>query len=144
MARKQVIVLSPEIPMVCPSPTDIRDFLRDLVPAMREVIAATLSTDYEDDIDYILQSFLKFILAQWSWKKYYRKFHKKEKEPFPTWFLNWLRKYLSDNRATLAKTLPSYSFKPGTSWPVLKLSRTKVIVIYLRPRNVSPRASISL
>jgi hypothetical protein len=144
MACKQVIVLPPKIPMVCPSPTDIRDFLHDMVPAMREVIAATLSTEFEDDIIYILQSFIQLILAQWSWKKYYRKLHKKEKEPFPTWFLNWLRKYLSDNRATLAKTLPSNSFKRGTSRPVLKLSRTKLIVIYLRPRDVSPIGCIRL
>jgi hypothetical protein len=101
MACKQVIVLPPEIPMVFPSPTEIRGFLHDMVPAMREVIAATLSTEFEDDIIYILQSFIQFILAQWSWKKYYRKFHKKEKEAFLTWFLIWLRKYLSDNRATL-------------------------------------------
>jgi hypothetical protein len=53
MACKQVIVLPPEIPMVCPSSTDIRDFLRDMVPAMREVIAANLSTEFEDDINYI-------------------------------------------------------------------------------------------
>jgi hypothetical protein len=51
---------------------------------------------------------------------------------------------VSRDRATLAKTLPSHSFKPVTSRRVLKLSRTKLFVIYLRPRNVSPIASISL
>jgi hypothetical protein len=59
LACKQVIVLPPEISMVCPSPTDIRGFLSDMVPAMREVIAANLSTEFEDDIIYILQSFIQ-------------------------------------------------------------------------------------
>jgi len=146
MACKQLIVLPPGIPMVCPSPTDIPDFLRDMVPAMLQVIAANPpSTDYEGDIDYISHSFITFILAQWSWKKYERRnFPMKGENPYPTWFLNRLRKYLSDNRAILAKNLPSNSFNPGTSRPVLKLSHTKLVVVYLQPTNTAPRSKLSL
>ena len=70
----------------------------------------------------------------------------KGKNPYPTWFLNRLRKYLSDNRAILAKTLPSNSFKSGTrtSRPVLKLSHTKLIVVYLQPTNTAPRSKLSM
>jgi hypothetical protein len=40
MACKQVIVLPPEIPMIFVKPAHIQTFIGDMVPAMREVIAA--------------------------------------------------------------------------------------------------------
>lgn len=144
MACKKVIVLlPPAIPRVSVSPADIRAFIRDMIPAMREVIAANpLTIEYEMDGDYILQAFIKFILApsktqqsQSRWEKYDREFNMKGKKPYPTWFLNRLNKYLYGNRATLAN-LPMNPFKPWTGRPVPQLSRTKLIVIYLRPSDV--------
>jgi hypothetical protein len=49
---KQIIVLPPEIPMIFGSPAHIQTFIGDMVPAVREVIAAhPLSTKYEVNID---------------------------------------------------------------------------------------------
>jgi hypothetical protein len=148
MAWKQVIVIPREIPKECALPADIQDFIGHMVPAMREVIAASpLSTEYEDDNAYIMQSFIKFMRnpskkSPPRWERYER--HLKRKEPYPTWYLNRLCKYLSDNRAALAKTLRSNSFKSGTSRSVPQLSRTKLIVIYLRPSDNSPISCINI
>jgi hypothetical protein len=95
MACKQVIVLPPEIPMIFGSP-HIQTFIGDMVPAMREVVAADpLSTRYEVDVEYILHAFIKFMMApsnaknarsRWDphsrWERYDRKFHSKGKQPF--------------------------------------------------------------
>ena len=154
MACKQVIVLPPEIPMIFGSPAHIQTFIGDMVPAMREVIAANpLSAKYEVDVECILYTFIKFMMAssnaknsrsRWDphsrWERYDRKFHPKGKKPYPTWFLNRLRRFLSDHRATLVN-LPSNPFLPGAARAP---SRTKLIVIYLRPRDVSQTRCISL
>ena len=95
MACKQVIVLPPEIPMIFGSP-HIQTFIGDMVPAMREVIAAHLfSTKYEVHVEYSLLAFIKFMMApsnaknarsRWDphsrWERYDRKFHSKGKQPF--------------------------------------------------------------
>ncbi len=110
MACKQVIVLPPEIPMIYGLPARIQTFIPDMVPAIREVIAADpLSTKYGVGVEYTLTAFIQFMMApsnakharsRWDphsrWERYHRKIHPKGKIPYPTWFLNWLRKYLSD------------------------------------------------
>ena len=68
-----------------------------------------------------------------------RKFHSKGKQPYPTWFLNRLRKYLSDHRATLVN-LPKKPLLPGAARVP---SRTKLIVQYLPPTNSAPLSTIS-
>jgi hypothetical protein len=108
MACKQIIVLPSEIPMIFGSPAHIQTFIGDMVPPTREVIAAhPLSTKYGVNVEYILHDFIKFMMApsnaknarsRWDpqsrWERYDRKFHSKRKQPYPTWFLNRLRKYL--------------------------------------------------
>ena len=52
MACKQVIVLPPEIPMIYGLPARIQTFISDMVPAIREVIAADpLSTKYGVEVE---------------------------------------------------------------------------------------------
>jgi hypothetical protein len=154
MACKQVIVLPPEIPMIFVNPDDIRHFIGGMVPAIREVIAADpLSTKYGVEVEYILFTFIQFMMApsnaknarlRWDphsrWERYDRKFHPKGKKPYPTWFLNRLRKYLSDHRGTLVN-LPSNPFLPGAARVP---SHTKLIVLYPRPTNTGPLWEMSL
>jgi hypothetical protein len=154
MACKQVIVLPPEIPMIFGLPAHIQTFIGDMVPAMREVIAADpLSTKYEVNVDYILNDFIKFMMApsnaknarsRWDphsrWERYDRKIHPKGKQPYPTWYLHRLRKYMSDHRATLV-ILPRKPMLPGAARVP---SRTKLIVVYQPPTNTAPLSTISL
>src|SRR6202023_151658 len=154
MACKQVIVLPPEIPMIYGSPAHIQTFIGDMVLPMREVIAANpLSIKYGGDVEYILHAFIKFMMApsnaknarsRWDphsrWERYDRKLHPKGKQPYPTWFLNRLRKYLSDHRRTLVN-LPSNPFLPGA--PRVP-SHTKLIVLYPRPTHPGPLWEMSL
>ena len=154
MACIQVIVLPPEIPMEFVSPTDIRALLGDMVPAMREVIAADpLSTKFEVEVEYIVSAFIGFILAtsnakkaqsRWDpqsrWERYDHKYHRKGKKPYPTWLLNRLRKYLSDHRAKLVN-LPRNPLLPGAARVP---SRTKLIVLYQRPCDVSQTGCFTL
>jgi hypothetical protein len=151
MACKQVIVLPPEIPMIYGSPAHIQTLIGGMVPAIREVIAADpLSTKYGVEVEYILLAFITFMMApsnaknarsRWDphsrWERYDRKIHPKGKKPYPTWFLNRLRKYLSDHRATLVN-LPR---KTGADRVP---SHTKLIVVYLQPTNTAPLSKISL
>jgi hypothetical protein len=153
MACKQVIVLPPEIPMIFGSPAHIQTFIGDMVPAMREVIAAhPFSTKYEVHVEYSLLAFIKFMMApsnaknarsRWDphsrWERYDRKFHSRGKQPYPTWFLNRLCKYLSDHCATLVN-LPKKPLLPGAARVP---ARTKLIVLYLPPTNSAPLSTIS-
>ena len=150
MTIQQLIVLPRAIPKVFSSPADIRAFLGEMITPMREVITAhPLASDYEVDCDYMLPAFITHILARtktkkrWRWEKYNRKSPAKRKKPYATWFLNQLRKYLNDNRTVLAN-LPLNPFKPGTGRPVPKPSRTKLVVIFQRPRAVAPTNAITL
>jgi hypothetical protein len=147
MACKQVIVLPPEIPMIYGSPAHIQTFIGNMVPAIREVIAADpLSTKYGVEVEYIVTDFIQFMMARskharsrWDphsrWERYNRKLHPKGKKPYPTWFLHRLRKYLSDHRATLVN-LPR---KTGADRVP---SHTKLVVVYLQPTNTAPRSEI--
>lgn len=137
------------------NPHDLRltgahpDFYPRHGPRHTEVIAADpLSTKYGVEVEYILTAFIQFMMApsnakharsRWDphshWERYHRKIHPKGKIPYPTWFLNWLRKYLPDYRATLVN-LPR---KTGTDRVP---SHAKLIVVYLQPTNTAPRSKI--
>ena len=147
MACKQIIVLPPEIPMIFGSPAHIQTFIGDMVPPTREVIAShPLSTKYGVNVSST-SSTISFMMApsnaknarsRWDpqsrWERYDRKFHSKRKQPYPTWFLNRLRKYLSDHHATLVN-LPKKPLPPRAARVP---SRTKLIVLYLPPTNTAP------
>jgi hypothetical protein len=147
MACKQVIVLPPEIPMIYGLPARIQTFIPDMVPAIREVIAADpLSTKYGVEVEYILTDFIQFMMApskharsRWDphsrWERYNRKIHPKGKKPYPTWFLHRLRKYLSDHRATLVNN-------PRKTGVDRVPSHTKLVVVYLQPTDTAPRSKI--
>ncbi len=84
---KKVIVLPPAIAEVFILPTNMQAYIGDMMPPMREVIAAhPLSTQYEVAGDRVLHAFINFMLvppkpkkSRSSWERYDRKSQKRKK-----------------------------------------------------------------